>query len=61
MLSQKFSLAIYVQMKNFQLTNSEDRRAYNSEGRRDDNSKGNFLEDKLLEPIFPGLTLIGNM
>ena len=41
MSSENFSLGTYVQMKNFQLTNSEDRRAH-SEGRRDDNSEGKF-------------------
>ena len=54
MSSEKFSLGPYVQMKNFQLTNSEDLvptnlkavvtmiLKVNSEGRRDDNSEGKF-------------------
>jgi hypothetical protein len=51
MSSENFSLGPNWQMKNFQLTNSEDRRAYNSEGRRDDNSKGNLSRERKREMI----------
>ena len=47
MSSENFSLGPNWQMKNFQLTNSEDRRAYNSEGGRDGNSKGNLSRERI--------------
>ena len=49
MSSENFSLGPNWQMKNFQLTNSEDRRAYNSEGGRDGNSKGNLSRERKRE------------